>query len=183
MSSERGFSGWLIAAAIVANGCVVANGTQPPPAPPRERCPYESAPMQVATTDCPPEVLEPFVNTVSAFSHRNWDPQKMLQDSNRYVDRYGGKAMMTILGMRLDARGKVSAVSLTKSSGDEDIDQVATNAFHLGASVGSPPACALKDGGYQFRLGLCLEVIPSARPRLPHLRIDWERGVETSMNR
>jgi TonB family protein len=168
------------ALALVMCGCAITTSSSDPPELAQERCPFEGAPLEAAKTDCSPEVLAPFVQSVSDASHRNWDPQTTLANPNGYVSKYGGKALTAVLGVSVDAQGKVAAVDLARSSGDDTLDSLALNALPKGRSVLYPPACALRDGAFQFRLGMCLEVINPRRWKGPRIHIDWPTTTEAS---
>jgi TonB family protein len=138
--------------------------------------------MQTAKTECPPELLDTFVQAVAERGHMNWDPQHDVSDPNWYVDRYAGKALMTVVGMSVDQAGDVAMVDVAKSSGDEKLDRMAVEALRKGGALRKngvllyPPACALTDGEFRFRVGMCLEV---DQGRHETIRFGWPAGERT----
>jgi TonB family protein len=164
------------AAALLGSGCVVTSAASEGARPPREHCPFDSAPMQTAKNECPPELLDLFIQAVSERGHKNWDPQHSVTDPNWYVQRYGGKAMMTVVGMSVDQAGSIAGLDVAKSSGDETLDRLAVEALRKGGALLYPPACALTDGEFRFRVGLCLEVEQGREWNGPRIRFGWPSG-------
>jgi TonB family protein len=166
--------------ALLGSGCVVTSAASEGPRPAQEHCPFESAPMQTAKTECPPEVLDLFVQAVSERGHKNWDPQRLVSDPNSYVDRYGGKALMTVVGVSVDPTGGIAELGVAKSSGDDTLDHLAVEALRKGGALLYPPACALTDGEFRFRVGLCLEVEQGRTWSGPRIRFAWPSGESSN---
>jgi hypothetical protein len=156
-------------AASLATSCAVVT-----PAPTtQEHCPYDGAQPHAARVDCPYEVLGTFLQGISQFAHGRWDPQRTLSNPNDYVTQYGGRALTAVLSVRVNAFGKIDQLGLQRSSGVERIDGDALNVFPKGESMLYPPSCALSEGSFSFRVGLCVEVV-----RPSELRWDVEERPE-----
>jgi hypothetical protein len=140
--------------------CLATSCAEVAPAPTtQEHCPIAGAQPHAARIDCPYEVLGTFLQGISTFAQRRWDPQRTLSNPNEYVDKHGGRALTAVLTVRVDAAGKINETDLQRSSGVEKIDGQALNVFPKGESMLYPPSCALSEGSFQFRVGLCVEVI------------------------
>jgi hypothetical protein len=155
------------ALALALSGCIVAAAPGKVTEPPQEHCPYDGAHANAFEAKCPDEVMGRYLQSVSDFAHNRWEPQRRLSDPNAYVDHYGGKALMAVLGVRVDSGGRIDEVGLHRSSGVEGIDTQALQVFHKGEAIPYPPYCALDEGSVRFRVGLCVEVIKPEEPHWP----------------
>jgi hypothetical protein len=156
---------------VLMAGCTVVTVAPAQPQPEQEHCPYDGAHMNSAKSECPYEIMGQFLQSVSDYAHKRWDPQRRLSDPNPYVEKHGGRALMAVLGVRINSMGTIDEVGLHRSSGVERIDNEALYVFHRGDSVLYPPACALREGAVRFRVGLCVEVVRGGEPRTPIIQI------------
>jgi hypothetical protein len=146
--------------------CLAGCAAVPPAQTNQEHCPYEGAHPHAAKIECPYEVIGTYLQGISDFAHRRWDPQRTLANPNEYVERHGGRALMAVLNVRVDAFGKINETGLQRSSGVGRIDSDALGVFPKGESMLYPPSCALSEGSFRFNVGLCVEVI---RPKELHI--------------
>jgi hypothetical protein len=155
--------GGLCAALCAAGGCgVVSTPPAQTSAGARQRCPDDGVRANPDPSLCPDDVMDRFLQSVAEYAHKRWDPQRTISDPNTVVHEHGGQALMAVLGVRIDAAGHVDGVGLRRSSGVQRIDDQALDVFRKGDTLLYPPACAVSGGGVNFRVGLCVEVIPSS---------------------
>jgi len=168
---RRSWQGLALVAMLDA-GCVEAVANEGAEAP-QERCFAGVTSVVEALKLCPDGSLDPVLQGLLKVGHSNWNPQNDLNDPNRYVERYGGRALTAVLVVSVDPQGKIAAIDLAKSSGEEAVDGLALSAFLHSDGVSDPPACALRDGILRLKVDMCMEV---ERPR----RWRW-KWVEPSL--
>jgi hypothetical protein len=151
-------------------GCVEFIPQDAAASPPQERCPAGASTLPESLSACPEGSLDPLVQTVSEVGQRYWDPQTQLDHPNRYVDRYGGRALTAVLVLGVNPAGQIAAIDLAKSSGEDDVDSLAVAAFQHGDLVAAPPSCAVRDGHMRLKVDMCVEV---ERPRGSLWRVRW----------
>jgi hypothetical protein len=139
----------------------------------QERCFAGVTSVEQAMQMCPDGSLDPVLQGIFKVGRNNWNPQNDLGNPNRYVERYGGHTLTSVLVVSVDPKGRIAAIDLAKSSGEEAVDGLALSAFLHADGVSDPPACALREGMLRLKVDMCMEV---ERPR----RWRW-KWVEPAM--
>jgi TonB family protein len=135
----------------------------------QELCPVASAPMHAAANRCPQDDLVAYARRVSAFGRAHWDPSHLVGNNHGYGNLYAGRALTTVVQMRIDSLGIIATSDIDRSSGSPKLDRAALDVFQRGAVAPEPPACALTDGAFDFRLGMCVQVLRSGDIGWPDL--------------
>jgi TonB family protein len=126
----------------------------------QELCPVETVPLHVAAPACKPEDLAAYSRRVSAFGRDKWDPYGIATNKGGgYGNLYAGRALTTVVQLRIDSLGIIAGSGIDRSSGSQQLDRAALDAFQSGSVAPEPPTCALTDGAFQFRLGMCVQVL------------------------
>jgi TonB family protein len=141
----------------------------------QELCPVESAPLHAAAPRCKPADLAAYSRLVSAYGRTKWDPYGIAITKGGYGNLYAGRALTAVVQMRIDSLGIIATSDIDRSSGSQQLDRAALDAFQRGEVAPEPPACALTNGAFEFRLGMCVQVLRSGGIGWPDLPPVTER--------
>jgi len=171
----------LLVGGLLVTGCGGVNPARTPPRPPVERvqldpfglfqelCPSSSAPLQSTNHSCDARDLAAYARRLAAFGRDNWYPGELAKRQHLYGNIYAGRALTTVVHMRIDSVGQIADSGIQYSSGSDMLDSSALAAFHPGTLAPEPPTCALTEGAFVFRLGLCVQVLRSGEIGWPEL--------------
>jgi len=171
----------LLAGGALAAGCGGLNPARTPAKPPVERvqldefglvqelCPSSSAPLQSTNHRCDARDLVAYARQLAAFGRDKWDPRELAKGHYFYGNLYAGRALTTVVRLRIDAVGQIADSGIQYSSGSDTLDRSALAAFQPGTLAPQPPTCALSEGAFVLRLGMCVQVLRSGEVGWPEL--------------
>lgn len=88
-----------------------------------------------------------FFNRVKQAVSARWQPNERLRTRNRSL---GALSRTTVINVVLRDDGSIADLFVSKSSGIDELDVEAMNAFHKAAPFSNPPAALLRDGVIAF---------------------------------
>jgi TonB family protein len=110
-----------------------------------------------------------FFNRVKRGVSDHWNPGEVYLRHDPYGNIYGVKDRYTVLNVVLDSEGKLSDVSVARSSGVGFLDDEAISAFQLASPFPNPPHGLLEnDGLIRFQFGFFFEI--GDRPKIRAFR-------------
>ncbi len=110
-------------------------------------------------------VYATFYNRVKQAVAQHWNPNSVYRRRDPYGNIYGVRDRHTTLSVILTKAGKLTKVSVLRSSGLSFLDLEAVRAFRQAQPFPNPPQGMLsKDGRIRFKFGFFLQI--SSRPRM-----------------
>ena len=107
-----------------------------------------------------------FFQRVKERVRSEWSPAEVFRSRDPYGKVYGTKDRLTVLGIQLDADGKVVRLEVIRESGLPFLDEEAKRAFReAGPFVNAPHGLADDKGRIAFNFGFLLE-LSSSRTRM-----------------
>jgi TonB family protein len=83
----------------------------------------------------------------------HWEPNAVLRSGEQSPTRPLRDVYIVIVEVHLDASGSLKRIAVLKSSGVDDLDGSAVEAFRRAAPFAAPPASLVKDGVVEFKFG------------------------------
>jgi TonB family protein len=104
-----------------------------------------------------------FFNRIKQIVAQHWSPARVYRRRDPYGNVYGSADRYTLLSVVLDKKGKLTDVTVKKTSGLRFLDKEAVRAFRAARHFPNPPTALIgSDGKIRFRFGFMLEL--SSRP-------------------
>ena len=138
----------LLVGGLLVTGCGGVNPARTPPRPPVERvqldpfglfqelCPSSSAPLQSTNHSCDARDLAAYARRLAAFGRDNWYPGELAKRQYLYGNFYAGRALTTVVHMRIDSVGQIADSGIQYSSGSDTLDSLGAGripSWHPGA--------------------------------------------------
>jgi TonB family protein len=87
-----------------------------------------------------------------------WEPGSVWRTRDPSGNRYGVRARLTILRVKLDPDGAVKHLDIAKKSGLEFLDDEAERAFSAAGPFPNPPRDMMRNGEIEFQFGFMFEI-------------------------
>ncbi|MBU47611.1 MAG: hypothetical protein CL920_02815 [Deltaproteobacteria bacterium] len=99
-----------------------------------------------------------FFNRVKKLIAQHWNPVKVYQRRDPYLNVYGVKRRTTMLTVTLRANGKLEKLSVSNSSGLTFLDREAMRSIRAASPFPNPPKALVSKGQIRFKFGFTLSL-------------------------